>query len=127
MSTQVKSFMKSPVVSCALPSDVGSIRDLMLQKSCHAIPLVELGENKEIQIRGIVTSDDLLGVYDDTVDIQQVMTRQVHVVSQNSNAQSAAKMMLRHKCHHLLVMEEGEIVGIISSIDFALLVAEKGI
>lgn len=127
MSTQVKTFMKSPVFSCALPADVGTIRDLMVQKECHAIPLVELGENKEIQIRGIVTSDDLLGVYDDTVDIQQVMSRKVHVVSQNSNAQSAARMMLRHNCHHLLVMEEGEIVGIISSIDFAHLVAEKGI
>ena len=84
MSTQVKTFMKTPVVSCTLPADVGTIRDLMLQKSCHAIPLVELGENEEIQIRGIVTSDDLLGVYDDTVDIQQVMTNKVHVVSQNS-------------------------------------------
>lgn len=127
MSTQVKAFMTSPVFSCALPTDVGSIRDLMLQKGCHAIPLVEIGENKEVTIKGIVTSDDLLGVYDDTVDIQQVMTSKVHVVSQNSNAQSAAKMMLRHNCHHLLVMEEGEIVGIISSIDFTHLVAEKGI
>ena len=127
MSTQVKAFMKSPVISCALPADVGSIRDLMLQKECHAIPLIEFGENKEIKIQGIVTSDDLLGVYDDTVDIQQVMSKKVHVVSQYSNAQSAAKMMLRHNCHHLLVMEDGEIVGIISSIDFAHLVADKGI
>lgn len=127
MSTQVKTFMKSPVFSCALPTDVGTIRDLMLQKECHAIPLVELGENKEVQIRGIVTSDDLLGVYDDTVDIQQVMTKKVHVVHPTANAQSAAKMMLRHNCHHLLVMDVGEIVGIISSIDFAHLVADKGI
>ena len=127
MSTQVKAFMKSPVASCALPTDVGSIRDLMTQKACHAIPLVGVGENEEIQIRGIVTSDDLMGVYDDTVDIQQVMSKQVHVISPNSNAQSAAKMMLRHNCHHLLVMDEGEIVGIISSIDFAHLVADKGI
>jgi len=127
MSTQVKTFMKSPVVSCVLPADVGTIRDLMLQKECHAIPLVEVGEDKEVKIRGIVTSDDLLGVYDDTVKIQQVMSQKVHVVSPSSNAQSAARMMLRHSCHHLLVMEEGEIVGIISSIDFAHLVAEKGI
>lgn len=127
MSTQVKTFMTSPVASYALPTDVGTIRDLMLQKECHAIPLVEIGENKEIILKGIVTSDDLLGVYDDTVDIKQVMTQKVHVISPNSNAQSAAKMMLRHNCHHLLVMDEGEIAGIISSIDFARLVADKGI
>ena len=127
MSTQVKSFMKKPVVTCALPTDVGTVRDLMQQKNCHAIPLVELGENNEITIRGIATSDDLIGVYDDTVDIQQIMSKKVHVVNPSSNAQSAAKMMLRHKVHHLLAMEEGEIVGIISSIDFAHLVAENGI
>ena len=127
MSTQVKSFMKKPVVTCALPADVGIIRDLMQQKNCHAIPLVELGENNEINIRGIATSDDLIGVYDDTIDIQQIMSIKVHVVNPNSNAQSAAKMMLRHNVHHLLAMEEGEIVGIISSIDFTHLVAENGI
>lgn len=127
MSTQVKTFMKSPVAICALPSDVAYVRDLMTQKECHAIPIVEIGENKAIEIRGIVTSDDLLGVYDDTVDIRQVMTRKIHVVNPNSNAQSAAKLMLRHNCHHLLVMEDGEIVGIISSLDFAHLVADKGI
>ncbi len=127
MSTQVKSFMNYPVASCALPTDVGTVRDLMNQKSCHAIPLVELGENNEVHIRGIVTSDDLVGVYDDTIDIQQVMTQKVHVVNPNSNAQSAAKMMLRHKSHHLLAMEEGEIVGIVSSLDFTRLIAEKGI
>ena len=127
MSTQVKDFMKKPVVSCALPNDVGTVRDLMKQKDCHAIPLVEVSDNKEIQVRGIVTSNDLVGVYDDTIDIQQVMTQKIHVVHPDSNAQSAAKMMLRHHTHHLLAMEEGNIVGMISSIDFVDLVAEKGI
>jgi len=127
MSTQVKEFMKSPVASCALPTDVGSVRDLMTQKECHAIPLVKIGENEEVQIRGIVTSDDLMGVYDDTVSILQVMTKKVHTIEPSASAQSAAKTMLQHNCHHLLVMEESEIVGIISSIDFANLVADKGI
>ena len=127
MSTQVRDFMKKPVVSCALPSDVGSVRDLMKQKDCHAIPLVEIGENNQIDIRGIVTSDDLIGVYDDTTDIQQVMTQKVHVVSPQSNAQSAARMMLRHHTHHLVVMDDGKIVGIISSLDFVELVAQIGI
>ena len=127
MSTQVRTFMKQPVVTCTVSSDVGDVRDLMKQKDCHAIPLVEVGENKQIDIRGIVTSDDLLGVYDDTLSIQQIMNQKVHVVSPQSNAQSAAKMMLRHHTHHLVAMEEGRIVGIISSLDFVDLVAEKGI
>ena len=127
MSTQVRTFMKQPVVTSTFPCDVGAVRDLMKQKDCHAIPLVEIGDNNQITIRGIVTSDDLLGVYDDTVNIQQIMNDNVHVVNPQSNAQSAAKMMLRHHTHHLVAMEDGKIVGIISSLDFVGLVAEKGI
>jgi CBS domain-containing protein len=119
--------MKQPVVTSTFPCDVGAVRDLMKQKDCHAIPLVEVGENNQITIRGIVTSDDLLGVYDDTINIQQIMNDNVHVVNPQSNAQSAAKMMLRHHTHHLVAMEDGKIVGIISSLDFVSLVAEKGI
>ena len=127
MSIQVKDFMTKPVVTCILPTDVGTVRDLMNQKDCHAIPLVEVSDNDEINVRGIVTSDDLIGVYDDTVDIQQIMTKKIHVVSAQSNVQSAAKMMLRHQVHHLLVIEEGKVVGILSSLDFVDLVATKGI
>ena len=127
MSIQVKDFMTKPVVTCILPTDVGTVRDLMNQKDCHAIPLVEVSDNDEINVRGIVTSDDLIGVYDDTVDIQQIMTKKIHVVSAQSNVQSAAKMMLRHQVHHLLVIEEGKVVGILSSLDFVGLVATKGI
>lgn len=48
----------------------------------------------------------------------------VQVVHVNSTAQSARKMMLRHKVHHTVVMDEGEIKGMISSLDFVKLVAE---
>jgi CBS domain-containing protein len=124
MNTLVKDFMVQPVASMALPNDVGTVRDLMNRKNCHAIPLVEVGEGKEITIRGIVTSDDLLGVYDDSVDIQQVMNREIHAVGPDTDARTAARMMLKYQLHHLLVMEAGRIVGIISSIDFVKLVAE---
>lgn len=127
MPTLVKDFMKQPVASIALPNDVGTVRDLMNQKDCHAIPVVEVGDNKEIMIRGMATSDDLMGVYDDTVDIQQVMTKKVHTIDPDSSAQAAAEMMLGHQIHHLLVIEDERIVGIVSSLDFVKLVAQQSI
>lgn len=127
MDAIVKDFMVQPVASMALPNDVGTVRDLMNQKNCHAIPLVDVGENQQITIRGIVTSDDLVGVYDDEVDVQQVMNKNVHAIAPDADAQTAARMMLKHRVHHLLVMEGDKIVGIISSLDFVRLVAEGGI
>lgn len=127
MDSMVKDFMVQPVASMALPNDVGTVRDLMNRKNCHAIPLVDVGDNQKITVRGIVTSDDLVGVYDDEVDIQQVMNKEIHAIDPDADAQTAAKMMLEKKVHHLLVMEGDHIVGIISSFDFVKLVAERGI
>lgn len=127
MNTQVKDFMKQPVVSLALPNDVGTARDLMHRKDCHALPLVEVSENKDITIRGIVTSDDLIGVYDDTIDVKQVMRTDIVSIPPDAAAKTAAKYMLDHHLHHLLVMDNGRIVGMISSLDFVTLVAKHGI
>lgn len=39
----------------------------------------------------------------------------VHVVHVDANVQAAAKMMVRHKVHHIVVMDDGRIEGMISS------------
>ena len=127
MSTPVKDFMQQPVYTCSLPCDVGRVRDLMTIKQCHAIPLVDVDSAEEIKLLGIVTSDDLVGVYDDTVDIQQVMKAKVLTVSPDTEARAAAALMLTHRIHHLVVMDSQKIVGIISSFDFVKLVAAESV
>ncbi|MCB0666093.1 MAG: CBS domain-containing protein [Saprospiraceae bacterium] len=121
MSMLVKEFMKSPVSTCILQSDVGKVRDLMRQKGFSAVPIVEI-KGEQILIRGIVTNTDLMGAFDDNVPIEQVMSYGVYVVDPESTAQEAAKLMIHHKIHHLLVIEETRIVGMLSSMDFVRLV-----
>ncbi|NND33972.1 MAG: CBS domain-containing protein [Saprospiraceae bacterium] len=125
MSVLVKDFMKAPVSTCVLQSDVGKVRDLMRQKGFSAVPIVEI-KGEQILIRGIVTNTDLMGAFDDTVPIEQVMTHGVYVIDPESTAQEAAKMMLNHKIHHLLVIEETRIIGMLSSLDFVRLIASQG-
>ena len=127
MGTPVSSFMTQPVYSCSIPCDVGHVRDLMTQKECHAMLIVAVDSEEHVQLRGIVTSDDLLGVYDDTVDIQQVMNVEVQSVAPEATAQDAAGLMMQHGIHHLVVMDGQRIVGILSSQDFVALVSERGI
>ena len=117
----VKEFMKSPVSTCILQSDVGKVRDLMRQKGFSAVPIVEI-KGEQILIRGIVTNTDLMGAFDDNVPIEQVMSYGVYVVDPESTAQEAAKLMIHHKIHHLLVIEETRIAGMLSSMDFVRLV-----
>lgn len=130
MRIQVKDFMSTPVITAVGESKVGEIRDLMKRKEIHAIPVVQyskqLPQNKRI-IQGIVTATDLNVGIDSNVSLDEIMTKNVHVVHKDSSAQSAAKMMIKHKVHHIVVMDDGEIVGMISSLDFARLVAEHSL
>jgi CBS domain-containing protein len=125
MSVLVKEFMKAPVSTCVLQADVGKVRDLMRQKGFSAVPIVEI-KGEQILIRGIVTNTDLMGAFDDNVPIEQVMTHGVYVIDPESTAQEAAKMMLNHRIHHLLVIEETRIIGMLSSLDFVSLIASQG-
>jgi len=127
MRIQVKSFMSTPVTTAVGKESIQTIRGLMKRNNIHAIPIVEYTKQlpkAEVRIRGIVTSTDLNQGLDDSLPVETIMTPNVHVTHQDSNAKSAAKMMLKNKIHHLVVMDSGKIVGLISSLDFVKLVAQ---
>lgn len=127
MRIQVKDFMSSPVIHCVGEQSVREIRALLAGKDIHAVPVIrydkQLPEN-QITIRGIVTSSDLSQNLDEDLAVEHVMSPFVHVVHMDSSAQAAARMMLKHGAHHLVVMEDGKIIGMVSSLDFVTLVAD---
>jgi CBS domain-containing protein len=127
MRIQVKDFMSSPVTIAVGKKSVKEIRAIMNRDKIHAIPIIEyLRQLPDIRvaIKGIVTSSDLSKDVDENLAIEEFMTSNVHVIHKDSSAGAAAKMMLKHKVHHIVVMEDGKIIGIISSLDFVKLVAE---
>ena len=127
MRIQVKDFMSSPVTTTIGEASVGKLRTLMSEKNIHAVPVVEYEKKlpkSEAKILGIVTMSDLSNKIPNKTLIKDVMVSMVHVVHKDSSAQAAAKMMLRHNVHHIIVMDDGEIIGIVSSMDFVKLVSE---
>jgi CBS domain-containing protein len=103
----------------------------MKEKGIHAIPVISYSEDTshtEMTIRGIVTATDISKELQRNATVEDVMTSsRVHVVHVNSSAKAAAKMMLRHEVHHMVVMDEGKITGMISSLDFVKLVAKHSL
>ena len=130
MRIQVKDFMITSVVTATVDKKVKEIRELMNYNAIHAVPIIsyskELPKNK-VTIQGIVTISDLIKIKDENIVVEDIMTKAVHVVHQDSSAKAAAKMMLKHNVHHIVVMKNGEVVGIISSADFVKLVAEHSL
>ncbi|MCB0685789.1 MAG: CBS domain-containing protein [Saprospiraceae bacterium] len=119
----VKDIMSAPVTSCTIDSNVGRVRDLMYLKGFSALPVVEVHED-EIKIKGIVTYRDVAGVYDDNISVRQVMTQRVWVIPPHTNVKTAADLMRKKEIHHLVVVDQGRIVGLLSSADFVELVSK---
>ncbi len=130
MRIQVQDFMSSPVSTAVGESRVSEIRALMKRKGIHAVPIIKYSKklpDVEVTIRGIVTGSDLNKEIDDKSPVEEIMSSNIHIIHKHSSAQAAAKMMLKHKVHHLVVMDNGKIVGMISSLDFVKLVAEHSL
>lgn len=120
---KVRDIIASPVATLTLDSDVGRARDLMTLKKISSIPIVNLDDDV-IEVEGIVSFQDLVGVYDDSVKLVQVMSRNIFAVTPETTIQKAAEVMMEKRIHHLIVMEQDQLVGIISALDFVKLVAE---
>lgn len=131
MSIQVKDFMSTPVITALGENTVLEIRTLMKDKGIHAVPIITCSKypaDDEMTIRGIVTLTDFSKEIHDGATVEDVMTSSsVHVVHTSSSVQAAAKMMLKHDIHHMVAMDDGKIMGMISSLDFVSLVAEHGL
>jgi CBS domain-containing protein len=127
MKIQVKDFMSTSVVAAEGKNKIGEIRAIMQNEKIHALPIVYNTDGNVI-VQGIITSTDLCCQMDNNKSLEEAISlSKVHVVATNASAKSAAEMMLKHHVHHLVVMENGKIVGMISSLDFVKLVAANAI
>jgi CBS domain-containing protein len=79
----------------------------------NAVPVID----DDGTISGIVSSSDIFTCKDDTKLVQDVMSTFIHVVAPNNRVKDAAKTMAKHRVHHLVVMEEGKVIGMLSAID----------
>lgn len=122
MNKTIENIMVSPVVTTTLGSTTGYVRELMERKQVSAIPIVELIDDK-INLKGIVTSSDLRGIKDESTEVDIIMTRAVKTVSKETLINVAAKLMIDQDMHHLIVVENGKIVGMVSSMDFVKVIA----
>jgi len=109
----VSEIMSSPVVVTRKGTKIKHTKSLLVRKGIHAIPVLE----EDGVIVGIVSATDLAKAADEEVMVEELMSNRIHVVQLNNRIKDAAAIMVKHKVHHLPVMDEGKIAGIISSMD----------
>lgn len=120
INMRVEDVMTTPVVITQRNVKITHIKDQLSRKSIHALPVLE----EDGTITGIVTSSDVAKHKNDDDTVQEIMSDRVHIVLKNNRLKDAAATMTKHSIHHLVVMEDGDVVGMLSSMDIVKAYAE---
>ena len=121
LHVKVADLMQAPVMTTTPSQTVGRVRKVMTEKHVSCMPVVDPGGMP----LGIVTSTDLLAPGSDARPVSQVMTRSVYSVPPYAEIALAAQTMRRHHVHHVVVVDEKKVVGILSSFDVLRIVEDR--
>ncbi len=118
MNVCIQDLMAKRVLVARPHHTVDHVRGLMERNRVHAIPVVDDGGHPV----GIVTSSDLVAERKGGTPVSRVMSEDVRTLPAYNDVHVAARVMRRHKIHHVVVTHEKEVVGIVSSFDLLKLV-----
>ena len=113
MGMTVEKLMVRSVVELDETDSVGAARQRMEHHDISALPVVDT-EGAPV---GIVTASDLVIDYDDVLPVSRIMTSPLHTLEPDADVSEAAHLMRQHGHHHVVILDEGRIVGIVSSLD----------
>mgnify|MGYP002630084680 CR=1 FL=1 len=101
------------------PSDrTGRARDLLMTLALHALPVMDGND-----VVGIVTTSDLVDDWPDDEPVSTIMSTAPHTIAAEAGFREAVDVMIDRRIHHLLVESDGEVIGILSSLDLLHLLA----
>lgn len=121
MSVTVEQIMAREVIVASPEQSAEEVRRQMRDREIHAMPVVD---SDGLPI-GILTTTDLLEETKGDTRVAEIMTPRVQTVEGDSDVRIAARIMRNHRLHHLPVMSDGRLVGILSTFDLLELVEER--
>ncbi|MDX2496171.1 MAG: DUF294 nucleotidyltransferase-like domain-containing protein [Desulfuromusa sp.] len=114
---RLSEIMSTPVTTCTPETSIQDIARKMIQQSIGAILVCD----KNNQLVGIVTERDLVAKVlaretsdGHTANAGEVMSLQPYTMAPDTFMYEATTFMMGHKIRHLPILDQGEIVGIVS-------------
>ncbi len=117
---KVADIMNSPVVFTQPKVKVSSLKKMLSRKHINAVPVIDEDES----IKGIISTSNIISCQDESLPTESLMSECIHVVMPSNRVKDAARIMVKHGVHHLVVMEVGKVVGTLSSMDIIKVYAE---
>ena len=124
---QVKDLMKTGVVTVRAEQSVSELFDILQEAHIKGAPVLD----EAGALVGFVSQEDVMfgslggGREAEAARVADIMTSPVMSVTVTTTVTELAKMMWRFRIHHMPVVQGDRVVGIVSSLDFCRLAAEK--
>ena len=114
------SLMSSPVHTVTADTSLRDAGELMLDNNIGSVVIVD-GDG---QLEGIVTATEFIRIIadgdpDPDATVGTVMTTELITTTADEPIQTVADLMINHGFQHLPIIEDGEVIGLISSTDMA--------
>ncbi len=109
----VKDIMSENVYHIHVPGNRVNAMELMREKNVSGLPVVKNGTKKLI---GILTRSDLVRNPDEE-QIALIMTRDIITVNPEDDIKDAAKIMIKYNIRRVPVVDDGELVGLVTASD----------
>lgn len=110
---KIADLMSKNVITTRPHKSIAHVKDIMRKNKISSVPVID--ENN-VPV-GIVTSNDFRMNIKDNSPVSKLLFSHVYQVPAYNDVSVAAKIMRKHKIHHVVVTHEKEIVGLISSFD----------
>jgi len=108
---RVADVMSRHVITIAVDSQVAVARERLAGHRIRQLPVIKNG-----RVAGVVAERDLTGVADD-VPVADVMTRSVVTIAPSATLRAAAAKINGHDAACLVVVEDGNLAGVITPSD----------
>jgi CBS domain-containing protein len=119
MHEPISHVMSKTVWTAAMEETADKVEDLLSRHSLSAVPVVD----EDGGIFGIFSAADMLHLHaakknPKTIRAWELCTYRPIAVRPETSVGEVARMMIKHKIHHVPVTENGKLCGIVSALDF---------
>jgi CBS domain-containing protein len=121
----VSDAMHPGVVSCTRDTSLRTVARIMAERHIHSVVVGDLG-GREGSDWGVVADVDLLGAAEgdlDALTAGEAAGTELPTVGPEETLRRAAQLMAEHGVSHLIVVDAGRAVGIVSTLDVAGVIA----
>lgn len=118
MNIKIAKLMANRVIAAQPHHTIEHMRKLLQRNRIHAVPVVGIDDEP----LGVISSADLASDLKNVTPVRQPMTEGVRTVPAYNDARVAARIIRKHKIHHVVVTHEKHVVSVLSSFDLLKLV-----